>query len=624
MQNTLMQIVVLNRRVWLFGLCATLALVLGFFTFSGVVAIDIVSRAGFWVELTSFVLFLCALWRTFSSDLKVFDWRSIDWRTVALVGACGTILLVHEAPGFKILMDEVMLLGTSMSMHFDKLAVVPMRGNDIQGTFNLLEGILDKRPLFFPFLLSLVHDATGYRPENAFALNGILTFVFLSLTALWGRLMAGRPGSWLAVLLFTGLPLLGQNALGGGFELLNLTMALATLLLGSRFILRRDDASMAAFCLSALLLCQTRYESGLIAAPAALVVLWVWMQEKKVILPWPVILAPLLLVLVPLQHRVFDVRISAWEMASRPGYEKPFSLSYVLENLSHTVAFFFARPTDQPSSLVFSALGWFAVPFGLLLLSRQLRALRSLSATQVATVFFMLGFIAQFVLMMVYFWGKFDDPVIRRLSLPTHLWLLGSILLVLPQFFASQRPRWALVAVAALGVLSLGIPAMASRAYDQEYLPGRETAWRRQFMGEQARKDYLVIDNDCVLWVTHQVSSTPVIRAKEKIDDLSACMRNHVFSSIYVFQRFDIDVETGKMTLRDGDDLGPEFVLETVREERLQSLKLSRLSRVIEIRKGEKVVRPGNVQIGAPAPRDPKELERLRNEYLRNFLKQLP
>ena len=50
-------------------------------------------------------------------------------------------------------------------------------------------------------------------------------------------------------------------------------------------------------------------------------------------------------------------------------------------------------------------------------------------------------------------------------------------------------------------------------AYSQEYLPGRETAWRRQFMAEQPRQDYLVIDNDSILWIAHQVSSTPMFQA---------------------------------------------------------------------------------------------------------------
>ena len=73
-----------------------------------------------------------------------------------------------ETFGFKIVMDEIMLLGTSMSMHLDRTVLTPVRGNDIQGTFVILDGLMDKRPLFFPFLASLLHDLTGYRPANAF------------------------------------------------------------------------------------------------------------------------------------------------------------------------------------------------------------------------------------------------------------------------------------------------------------------------------------------------------------------------------------------------------------------------------------------------------------------------
>ena len=53
-----------------------------------------------------------------------------------------------------------------------------------------------------------------------------------------------------------------------------------------------------------------------------------------------------------------------------------------------------------------------------------------------------------------------------------------------------------------------------------------------------------------------------------------------------LIERFNIDPDTGRMTLRDGDDLGPDFVLETEREERLQTLTLSRLSRLKEVRDG--------------------------------------
>jgi len=611
-----------DRRVWLLLLTALLAVALGFFAIPDQAAIVFVSKAGFWLVLLAFGFFLRALWQTWRDEVCALRWRTVDWASVAVVALGGLVLLVHETFGFKIVMDEIMLLGTSMSMHLDKTVLVPVRGNDIQGSFVILDGMMDKRPLFFPFLVSLLHDLTGYRPANAFVLNGILTFLFLGLVQVTGRLLAGRLAGWLGVILFAGLPLLAQNATGGGFELLNLVMILATLLLGARFAEKRDAAALTAFCFSALLLAQVRYESVIYLLPVALLVLWVWHRDGRALLTWPVIFSPLLMVHYPLQHRIFDLRASAWELGSKPGYDTPFSVKYAADNLDHAVNFFFARASDQPNSLVLSVLGCIAVPFFALLVIRRLRALADEPPAVVATTLFALGFALQFALLMCYFWGKFDDIVIRRLSLPTHLGMVIAVMAVLPQFAAAAVVR-GLIAVATLGLLSRSIPSMAAHAYSQEYLPGKETAWRREFIAEQPRHDYLVIDNDSILWIAHEISSTPVFQARRRTKDLAFHMRNRTFSDIYVFQRYLIDPDTGRMTLRDGDDLGPNFVLETVREERLQVLTLTRLSRLKEIRDG-----PASLTAPDPAthlvPKDRAEIERLRRVYLENFVKMLP
>ena len=612
-----------DKRLWLFLLSGALAVVIGFFAIPGALAIVFVSDTGYWFELLAFVIFCWSLWRALGGEVRALRWRTLDWTSVAVVGVAGVVLLVHESFGFKIVMDEIMLLGTSMSMHFDKTVLTPVRGNDIQGAFVVLDGIMDKRPLFFPFLLSLLHDLFGYRPANAFVLNGALTFIFLGLVNQAGRMLAGRRAGWLGVLLFAGLPLLGQNATGGGFELLNLVMIIATLLLGARFVAQRDEISLTAFCYSTLLLGQTRYESLIYALPVVLMVLWVWWQEQRVILSWPVILAPLLLLPYPLQHRIFELRSSAWQMASKPEYDKPFAFSYIADNLAHAETFFFARATDQPVSLTLSILGWIAVPFFLLFVVKRVRTLRTESPAVVASVFFSIGFVGQFVLMMCYFWGKFDDPIIRRLSLPTQLWLVVAIMTVLPQFAAAGFQRF-LLGLAAFGAIVSGVPSMAAHAYTQEYLPGRETEWRRQFMAEQPRHDYLMIDNDSILWVAHQISATTVPEAIRRREAIVFHQRNRTFSGIYVFQRFNIDSETGKMTLREGDDLGPNFVLEPVREERLQTLTLTRISRVREVKSGKAGPEAPADDKAPVVPKDRAEIEKLRKAYLENFIKQLP
>ena len=614
--------VVSDRRSWLFLGIAFLAIALGFFAIPDPVALSFVSHGGYWVVLIAFAIWVRSLGQSFWPELRGWRWRSIDWLSVAIVLAGGLVLLAHERFGFKIVMDELMLLGTSMSMHFDKQVLTPLRGNDIQGAFVIVEGIIDKRPLFFPFLVSLVHDIAGYRPANAFVLNAGLTFGFLGMVFALGRMIAGRVAGWMAVALCAGLPLLGQNCTGGGFELLNLAMILGTLLLGARFVQKRDDPALVAFCFSGLLLAQVRYESVIFLLPVVLLVLWVWVQDGRIQLPWPLLAAPLLMVHYPLQHRIFDIRASAWEMFSKPGYSDPFSARYIPENLEHAVKFFFGRAADQPNSLVLSALGCLAVPFFALLLLKRVRNLSADTSANVAVTVFALGFAAQFALMMCYFWGKFDDAVIRRLSLPTHLAMVIAVVSILPQF---GRPIVARVvfALALVGLIGRSVPSMAAHAYSQEYLPGLETAWRREFIAAQPRSDYLMIDNDATLWITHLVSATPTVVATKRREDIAYHMRNRTFSDVYVFQRLNVDAQTAKQTLRDGDDLGPAFVLEPVVEQRLQVLTVSRISRVKEIKSGAEIL-SAPPKTTPPPFKDRAAIEKARREFLEAYIKKLP
>jgi len=336
---------------------------------------------------------------------------------------------------------------------------------------------------------------------------------------------------------------------------------------------------------------------------------------------WEVILLPLLMIHCALHTRIFDIRASSWQLQSKPGFTKPFSVGYVPDNLVHATAFLFGRSTDQPNSYVLSALGCAGVLFFLLLAAKRLRALGSESPLSVASIFFTAGFAVQFALMMCYFWGQFDDPVIRRLALPTLLWMVVAILAVLPEF---PRPAFVktLLGVTVLGILAQGVPSMAAHAYNQEYLAGLETAWRRDFIRSQPTNDYLVIDNDSILWIAHKVTATTVGAAISRRVDLAFFMRTHSFSDIFVFQRYDVDPDTGKMKLRDGDDLGPDYVLETVRAERLQTLTQTRISRLLEIRDGKKVI--SNAEPDREVPKDKAAIDKAREAYLENFLRRLP
>jgi hypothetical protein len=535
---------------------------------------------------------------------------------------CGVLLLVHETYGFKILMDEVMLLGTSMSMHIDKTALVPMRGNDIQGAFQLLAGQLDKRPLFQPFLVSVLHDLTGYRPENVFVLNTVLTFLLLGLAYVTGKKIGGRGAGALSVLLLTTLPLLAQNATGGGFEILNLVMILGTLLLGMRYVEKRDGLSLEAFGLSGILLAQTRYESVLYLLPVGLTVLWVWWQERRLTLTWLVVAMPLMMLPYALHHKVFSVRESAWEMASQPGYDKPFSLIYLPDNIAHDLNFFFNTTGEHSNSLVLSVLGFGALIFFALWAVKTLARLADAPPERAALAIFSVGFAAHALLLLCYFWGRFDDPVIRRLSLPMNLTLVIATVTVAAEFNWRGRIWHVLAVVAGVGFFAHSLPAMARHGYSLEYYVGREMDWRREFIAAHPERDYLVIDNNSIIWITHLVSSTPVKQALDHKENIVFNLRNRTFTATYVFQRYLVEPDSGRLVLPAEDDLGADYQLETVWERRFTPLTVSRISRVLSVREGP-TARP-------PAPPKPLESltaaqqEKAREQYLERFIKRLP
>lgn len=611
-----------DRRFLLLVLTSILALILGFFSLTADQSLTAIVYGGYWAMLLITSLFAWSLVKLARQTPMGWDsLRQTPGSPAVLILVCGIVLLVHERYGFKILMDEAMLLGTSMSMHFDKVALVPMRGHDIQGAFQTLGGQLDKRPLFQPFLTSLVHSLSGYRPENVFALNTVLTFVFLGLTYVTGRQVGGRAAGVVAVLMLTSLPLLAQNANGGGFELLNLVMILSTLLLAVRFAARRDPESQEAMTLSAVLLAQTRYESVLFVLPVAAIILWVWWRERRPILSPVFCFAPLLLLPYALHNRVFSVRTSAWELASQPGYERVFSPGYVPDNIGHALNFFFNTTGEQSNSLVIAILGFLAVPFFALWAIKTLARARESEPSRLVLAVFALGFAAHTALLLCYFWGKFDDPVIRRLSLPLNLALVIATITVAAEF----GRRWGLRVIGAAtlaGVFAHGLPAMARHDFSLDYYVGREAEWRREFIAAHPERDYLVIDPNSILWITHLVSSTPATQATLQKENIVYHFRNRTFSHTYVFQRLDVDPETGKLTVQPDYDLGPDYTLETYWERRFTPLRVSRISRVTAIKEG-----PGKPPRPVPPPIErlsPAEQEKIRKQYFERFIKRLP
>ena len=117
-----------DRRFITLILSGVGALLVGFILISPARALNVITYGGYWMMLVLVAIAAWTWWKGVGPEVAHWPrtWRS-ERGPMALIALCWVLLIVHDPFGFKILMDEAMLAGTAMSMHFEKIAIVPMR-----------------------------------------------------------------------------------------------------------------------------------------------------------------------------------------------------------------------------------------------------------------------------------------------------------------------------------------------------------------------------------------------------------------------------------------------------------------------------------------------------------------
>ena len=572
-------------RIVLFGLIIVLSLVLGFVSFDAVQAVGIVRRFGYFSICAAFVAFAGTTYRLVDWAGVIARWRAGGWKVVFLVLGISGSLHLQEPHGFKVVNDEFVQISTSQRMHLSREASTVARGFQFGTEFVPMQGQVDKRPLFYPFLLSLVHDLTGYRPANAFGLNALLTPVLLGLIYLVIRDVIGRSAGICAVLLVATLPLLAQTVTGSGFETLNLVMIVVTILLGLRYAERPTAIALGAFCLSGVLLAQVRYESVLFLLPVAAVMLYMAWRTRSIELPWPVLISPLLLIIYPLQLNVFKVRPELWQLSDRPSDGGVYSLAYFYDNVGKALRYFLSWDGTHPNSHLVALAGAAGLGFFFVYLFREHRKMIASAPKQTVFAIFIFALFGQAILMMCYFWGAYDEPITVRLSLPTQLLFVLTFVFIYPLLVTAKANWRSLGAVSVLYFMSWTVPTIAQRAYASDNLAAETANWQREFMSDREDRTFFVIEQSMPLfWLTHEVACTPIDVLAQRWAEFAYHFKRQTFTDYYIVQKLaPVDFETGELRAVPAADLGDAVMLEPVRQLVLRPNYVIRMSRITSV-----------------------------------------
>lgn len=526
-------------RLGLFGLSGVGAVYLGFLACPVTAAEDFVKRGGYYVMLAAFGLFMHALWRLRCTAPVTEPSSPLTRGQVGLVMGVVVLLSVvaigAEPFQSKILNDEFVLQSTAFNMHYFRDVATMVRGYDIQGVFLSTDNYMDKRPYFYPFVVSLAHDLTGYRPLNAFWVNAGLYPLALFLAFHFGRLLTHWRGGLLAALLLGSLPLLGQNATGSGMELLNVVMILAGLILGAIYLRSPNEETFAALLLSVVLLIQTRYESALYVVSAGLIGLAGWCRAQRVILPWQALLAPLLLVPSALQNKVVSQTPILWELT--PQASTRFSWDYLSGNLSGAINFLFNTSPELANSTLLTWVGLGGMLWLLVAVVRRRPAWRTISPAALSLAGFGLVVLMNTLLVFCYYWANFSDRMASRFALPLYL-LLAFCAVMLAGGLDTRGPvSRVLLALATAYLVGVSTARFAHHYYSHVGID--EIEWTRRCVNSLPADTgpILVITNRSTLpWLIEKKPSILISRARLVADRLRHQLAESNFSRIVVLQ----------------------------------------------------------------------------------------
>ncbi|MBL9212511.1 MAG: glycosyltransferase family 39 protein [Opitutaceae bacterium] len=570
--------------LWLFAACAIAAVVVGFKLVTPAQAEKLIVRGGYY-----YILGVFALWLYFSS--RVLATRRALWtawlRRPGLVGlalaAAAGFALWSDMFAHKVLFDEYVLQGTAWHMHLTKEVGTPLRAYDFAGTWLVIDTFLDKRPYFFSFLIALLHDLTGYRLENVFVLNAALTLATLAAVYWLVRTLTGRVGpALLAVGLLATLPLFGQNATGASMELLNVAMIVGVMVAATLYLRAPDADRLACLVLATILLAQTRYESVLFVAPSAAVIVLGWWRAGRIILPWPAVIAPLLLVPYAWHDRFVGSKPILWQL--REGEASRFAWHYAPGNLEGAWNFFSSTSPGQPNSLWLVLLGAAGLAWALVRLARWWRTAAGrevLPAVIPVTALFGLTIAANLGLLMFYYWSRLDEPIATRFALPFCL-----VLALTAGWFVHWLDRHRLpatrVAAAGLAVwlLVFAAPAYAHRFYTTQNMVMHETNWEVEQARARKRGVLWITAKATMPFLLERIPAVNTTIASVRAPQIAWHLREGTFRDVFVAQVMRPTTAQGDMIVDPDEVLPPAFQLETVAEKRFGGrwIRISRLT----------------------------------------------
>jgi hypothetical protein len=332
-----------------------------------------------------------------------------------------------------------------------------------------------------------------------------------------------------------------------------------------------------------VLLAESRYESVIFILPVAVVVALGWLRADRVILPWPAVIAPLLLVPWIWHHRVLEAEPVFWQL--KEGQTSPFGIENVADNLRGDLAFLFNTGPGLANSWILSFAGVAGLCW--LLYGAWTWARRSprpeVPAAVLVGIAFGAGVAGHFIVLLFYWWAKFNDLMASRFALPMCL-TFAVLAAALVRGLASLRLPALRVAWAGLGIwlATAGMSAINIKFYTNGNLGMQELDWERSVITARPGPVLVISNKSPIPFILWHIECILNNIAALKGEDIRYHMGQGTFKEVIVTQAIRPTSVNGDMGVDPEDLMPPGFHLQKIAEKRFGG-RLDRLSRIVSI-----------------------------------------
>jgi len=598
-------------RFLLLILIVTFSVFVGKFAFDSEFEVISFKYSSYWFIFILFGLFVLSLYRGYCGWVchcvqnKV--WKQIPILDLAFI-ALATVLTIRAEPvQFKILMDEHVIAATSKVMSEARLVYVPTRAYHMLNSYEYLNGFVDKRPIFFHFMVSLLHDFTGYRVNNPIYLNMILLPVFLGLIYGLGRRVGGRTCGLLFLTLFITVPIFPQTAVSGSMEMLNLVMISLTLILALNYMHEPNTWKLASLCFSSLLLAHTRYESVIYLFIPIVAIIYCWIKKREVAIKWPLFLCPIFLIPTLWQQSLFSLNRRFWELDNIGVEGGPFGFAYFYDNLAEMLMYYFSFEKLAPNSVLVSLVGLSGCVWGVLYFINKILNRKKWNDVDVLYFITCLVFLLALTIQLFYAW-PFSNLVVLRLSLPFQLGLSFWGAFAVVRIVKNRKQRIAVLVLAWMFVAGVSLSKTNYRDHARKNPAEVDYVLIDQFIKNELKRSDTVIAENASYYIINEVNTLTVKIANSRKQAVKDYLSSRLAGTLYLVERLKYDFDSNSYLLVNNNDLDDDFKTKILYEYHQNPLYSLRISQVVDV-------------IGYT----PSEIEiNSRKDYLESWAKSLP